>query len=136
MELHELRDDMAARIELMRADIERMEAAVRELDGEIRTAPPRTRLVNRARTSAPSTEARPVIPAGKLIDVLSGSQSTSTSELVRETGGDSQQLLTLLKELENDGQLAREGNRRSTRWRLITDEDRVAARAAELAARG
>ena len=136
MELHELRDDMTARIELMRADIERMEAAVRELDGELGTASPRTRSVTRARTSAPSTPPRPVIPAGKLIDLLSGAQSTSTAELVRETGGDSQQLLTLLKELESDGQLAREGNRRSTRWRLITDEDRVASRAAELTARG
>ena len=135
MELHELRDDMTARIEQMRADIERMEAAVRELDGELGTAPPGTRPVTRARTAAPSAGPRPVIPAGKLIDLLSGSQSTSTSELVRETGGDSQQLLTLLKELESDGQLTREGNRRSTRWRLITDKDRVAARAAELTVR-
>ena len=127
---------MTARIEQMRADIERMQAAVRELDGEVTTAHPRTRPVTRARPAAPPAEPRPVIPAGKLIDVLRGAESTSTAELVRATGGDSQQLLTLLKELEGDGQLTREGNRRSTRWRLITDADRIAARVADLSARG
>jgi hypothetical protein len=39
-----------------------------------------------------------------------------------------------LRELEKTDQIRRSGQRRGTRWHLITDEDRIAARAAELAA--
>jgi hypothetical protein len=39
-----------------------------------------------------------------------------------------------LRELEKTDQIRRTGERRGTRWHLITDEDRVAARAAEIAA--
>jgi hypothetical protein len=44
-------------------------------------------------------------------------------------------VLELLREREQAGEIRREGRRRSTVWRLITDEERIAARAAELAAR-
>jgi hypothetical protein len=40
--------------------------------------------------------------------------------------------LKLLHELEAAGQVRRSGSRRSTVWELITDEDRIAQRAAEL----
>jgi hypothetical protein len=56
----------------------------------------------------------------------------TTAELVTQTGGDRQQLLTLLRELEAAGEVRRSGERRATRWHVITDEDRIAARVAEL----
>ncbi len=56
----------------------------------------------------------------------------STADLAVQTGGDRHQLLTLLRELEAAGQVRRSGERRSTRWHAITDEDRIAARVAEL----
>jgi hypothetical protein len=37
-----------------------------------------------------------------------------------------------LRELEASGQVRRDGSRRSTLWRLIADDERVAERAAEL----
>jgi hypothetical protein len=45
------------------------------------------------------------------------------------------QVLELLRELERAGTVKRTGTRRTSLWRLITDEERIAARAAELAAR-
>jgi hypothetical protein len=45
------------------------------------------------------------------------------------------QVLELLREREQAGDVVRTGARRSSLWRLITDEERIAARAAELAAR-
>jgi hypothetical protein len=45
------------------------------------------------------------------------------------------QVLELLRELERTGIVIRTGTRRTSLWRLITDEERIAARAAELAAR-
>jgi hypothetical protein len=41
-------------------------------------------------------------------------------------------VLGLLRELEAAGQIRRTGSRRTSLWRLITDEERIAERAAEL----
>lgn len=75
-----------------------------------------------------------VVPAGKLTAALDGSPGMSTSELAKATNGKPAQILALLRELERANQIRRTGQRRGTRWHLITDEDRVAARAAEIAA--
>jgi hypothetical protein len=59
-------------------------------------------------------------------------EGLSASASADEVGADYQATLRLLRDLEAAGQIRREGTRRSTRWRLITDDDRIAARAAEL----
>ena len=73
------------------------------------------------------------MPAGKLTALLDGSAAMSTSELAKATNGRPDQILSLLRELEKADQIRRSGERRGTRWHLITDEDRIAARAAEIA---
>jgi hypothetical protein len=45
-------------------------------------------------------------------------------------------VLTLLRDLEKRARVRRTGQRRTTRWHAITDEDRIRERAAELASRG
>lgn len=75
-----------------------------------------------------------IVPAGKLTTLLDGSEGMSTSELAKATNGKPDQILALLRELENENQIRRTGQRRGTRWHLITDEDRIAARAAQIAA--
>jgi DNA-binding transcriptional ArsR family regulator len=85
----------------------------------------------RARRAKPAKRGE-VVPAGKLEALLSSGDGMSTSELAERTGGDRQQVLTLLRELEAAGQVRRSGDRRNTRWHAITDEDRIAARVAEL----
>ena len=42
-------------------------------------------------------------------------------------------MLALLKEQEDAGQVRRTGTRAATRWHAVTDEDRIAARATEIA---
>jgi hypothetical protein len=74
-----------------------------------------------------------VVPAGKLTALLDGSAGMSTSELAKATNGRPDQILALLRELEKTDQIRRSGQRRGTRWHRITDEDRIAARAAEIA---
>ena len=59
----------------------------------------------------------------------------STSDLATATNRRPDQVLGLLRELEKADQIRRSAERRGTRWHLITDEDRIAARAAELAGR-
>ncbi len=55
-----------------------------------------------------------------------------SSELAAETNAPQDRVVTMLKQLETDGKVRRSGRRRATRWHLVTDEDRVAARVAEL----
>jgi hypothetical protein len=57
-----------------------------------------------------------VILAGKLTAILSPSEGRTTRELAKETGGDSQQLLALLKEMEGEGKVNRTGEKAATRW--------------------
>ncbi len=117
------------------AEIAQLEGA-REalLDGGPAVAPtPRRRPRKPARTKQ-VRRAYAVVPAGKLTALLDGSDGMSTPELAKATDGKPDQILSLLRDLEQAEQIRRTGQRRGTRWHLITDEDRVAARAAELAA--
>jgi hypothetical protein len=75
-----------------------------------------------------------VVPLPKLIALLADSEGLSTRELAAHSGGSSAQILSLLKEQETVGNVRRSGARAATRWHLVTDEDRIAARAAELTA--
>jgi transposase len=64
-----------------------------------------------------------------LADVSSG---LSASAIAERAGVGNSRVLALLRELEASGKVRRTGSRRSTAWLLITDEDRIAQRAAEL----
>jgi hypothetical protein len=90
----------------------------------------------RRRASAPAKPAYDVVPAGKLVALLSDSDGMRTRQLAQASNGDPGQVLALLKEQEDAGEVRRSGTRAATRWHAITDEDRVAARAAELEAAG
>jgi hypothetical protein len=119
-----------------KAEIARLEGARQALiNGEAPAVIPTPRRATRK--STPRTTVRAsggVVPAGKLIALLDGSAGMSTSELAKATNGRASQILALLRELENTDQVRRSGERRGTRWHLITDEDRIAARAAQIAA--
>ena len=90
-------------------------------------ATPPAQLPRRARQrTAPPT-------AAAIEQLLSGRDTgLSARAIAEEANADYAATLTLLRELEASGQVRREGARRSTAWRLITDEDRIAQRAAEL----
>ncbi|HEY1566983.1 MAG TPA: hypothetical protein VGF68_08200 [Solirubrobacteraceae bacterium] len=119
-----------------KAEIVRLEGARQALIGsDVPAVTPRPRRLRRKATS-PKTVRRvsDVVPAGKLIALLDGSAGMSTSELAKASAGRRVQILALLRELEKADQVRRTGERRGTRWHLITEEDRIAARAAEIAA--
>jgi len=139
-------DSIERRLRDINAEIETLTAARSALDGEQGGA---TR--SRSRRAAPSSarggarrpsrrprrakKAVEVVPAGRLEMLLSEGDGLTTSALAERANGDRDQVLTLLRELEAAGRVRRTGQRRSTRWHAITDEDRIRERAAELAAR-
>jgi len=81
--------------------------------------------------SRPAAKAA-VIPAGKLVAALRASGGLSSADLAKATGGAVAQLRDLLRALEKEGQVRREGHARGLRWLLVTEEERVARRAAEI----
>ena len=68
-----------------------------------------------------------------LVDTSAGLSANATAE---QAGASYDRTLQLLLELEAAGQVRRSGSRRSTVWRLITDEERIAERVPELERRG
>lgn len=56
----------------------------------------------------------------------------SANAIARQASAGYSRTLKLLHELEAAGRVRRSGSRRSSVWQLITDEDRIAQRAAEL----
>jgi hypothetical protein len=134
-------ESIDARLEALAREIEALGAARAALDGGASdggtephppTAPPKPRATRRRRARRKGgTE---VVPAGKLELLLAESDGLTTTALAEQANGDRDQVLTLLRELEAAGRIRRSGERRSTRWHVITDEDRIAQRAAELAA--
>lgn len=90
---------------------------------------PRRRSRRRALSRAGDRKVSPE----RLEQLLGGGDGASTTDLAAQAGGDRARVLALLRELEAQGQVRRTGERRATLWHLITDEDRIAARAVELA---
>ena len=75
---------------------------------------------------------RAVAPAA-LEELLGATDGMTSVALANLAGARRLNVLALLRELEGQGRVRRSGQRRGTRWHLVTDEDRVAARAAQLA---
>jgi hypothetical protein len=144
-----------------RAEIASLEAAVAAFNRPVKTVRDRRPACRQAAAAAPTSAAAPrprptrssptgshasprrtgtARPAGD-VDVdapglqalLGDSDGLTTTALAHHTGAHRTRILAVLRRLETDGQIRRSGVRRGTRWHLITDEDRIALRAAELA---
>jgi ribosome-binding protein aMBF1 (putative translation factor) len=94
----------------------------------------RTQTGTTQKRSSTTKRVSEAVPLPKLIALLAESEGLSTRELATHTGGSSAQILRLLKVQEATGDVRRDGTGAATRWHLLTDEDRIAARAAELTA--
>jgi hypothetical protein len=95
---------------------------------------PEPRPASRRRRSARRTRKPQVATSETIMPILEGGEAMTTAALAERVDADRDQVLGVLRELEALGQVRRTGQRRSTRWRAITDEERIEQRAAELAA--
>jgi len=100
---------------------------------EVKAQTPKSVPKGKSRKPAPRQKAKPV-PTEKLITLLTASEGLTATALAKEAGGNVNQVRVLLRELSDSGQVRRTGERRGTRWHLVTDEDKIAARAAEIEA--
>jgi hypothetical protein len=106
--------------------------------GAAEVTPTRTAAATRpARRTRRSTSKRvEVLLADKLEALLAESDGgLSVAAIVARSRARDGQVRALLRELDGTGRVRRTGAGRGTRWRVVTDEERIAERAAELAAR-
>jgi hypothetical protein len=104
---------------------------------------PSTKPVGRSRKprmptgSKPTTRRKPVavLSAGELEAMLRGAgNGLDAVAIAKQASARDTQVRVLLRELESTGRVRRTGAGRASRWRLITDEERIAQRTAELEA--
>ena len=105
--------------------------AARTTSQESTTRPPKRTSKAARRTT---TRASRTTSADHLESLLSGNGDLTTAELAERASANRNQVLNLLRDLERAGRVRRTGQRRSTRWHAITDEDRLHQRIAELEA--
>jgi hypothetical protein len=104
---------------------------------------PSTKPVGRSRKLLMPTESKPttrrkpvaVLLADKLEAMLRDAENgLNATAIAKQASARDTQVRVLLRELESTGRVRRTGAGRASRWRLITDEDRIAQRTAELEA--
>lgn len=111
----ELRTKLVHSIDELEAELVALRSALAALDASDRSAGPAAeqRIARRRSRRAPGAE---IVPAGKIESLLGGPDGITTAELARQTNGGHEQILSILKELEQAGKAHRSGTRRSTRW--------------------
>jgi ribosomal protein S25 len=113
------------------ATVPKPELAPAAAKGSRSEAPkPRRRAAAKA---TPKKRSARSLPAEQLERLLADATSgLSAGAIAERAGAGYSRVLALLRQLEASGTVRRTGNRRSTLWLLITDEDRIAQRTAEL----
>jgi hypothetical protein len=97
------------------------------------SAAPSKRSTRKAATMGTRRRAGAAVGAETLARLLADtSAGLSANAIAERAGAGYDPTLKLLRELEAAGQVRRSGSRRSTVWRLVSDEERIAERAAEL----
>jgi hypothetical protein len=133
MSITEIVANIDQRLAELEAELTQLTAARAALIDTQEPASAPKRRPPRARRAA-SKPTYDIAPAGKLVALLTDSEGLTTKQLSEATNADPAQVLALLKEQEHAGDMRRSGTRSATRWHVITDEDRIAARVAELEA--
>src|ERR1700729_1903408 len=81
---------------------------------------PRARTCTRTTSRARARGLLNAISADRVESALSENGGLTTSALAEKTGGSRDHVLRLLRELETAGRVRRTGQRRGTRWQMIT----------------
>ncbi len=140
MTVSEIIHSIDARLRDLEREIMALKQARGELVNGVRSAAPvkasaRKRRQRREPQRSERHKPTQVVPAGMLERLLGESDGLNTAALAKQADADNDQVLVLLKELEAAGRVRHSVERHATRWRRFTDEDAIAERAAELAAR-
>lgn len=123
----ELRTKLVQGIQELESDLGRLRAALAALDGGSSSSRPAAESSAPRRRSRRRNHGSEIVPAGKIESLLEANDGITTAELARQTNGGHEQILSLLKELEQAGKAHRSGTRRSTRWHAGSGSTRASS---------
>jgi hypothetical protein len=123
----ELRTKLVQGIQELESDLGRLRAALAALDGGSSSSKPAAESGAPRRRSRQRNHGTEIVPAGKIESLLGSTDGITTAELARETNGGHEQILSILKELEQAGKAHRSGTRRSTRWHAGSGSTRASS---------
>ena len=136
MEITQVIEQLQVQLTETEADAQRLRTAIAALEGSVETtpAPSRARRSSRRRatgqrTSNGRTGKVPLTP--EVVVKLVTPEGVAASEIRAAVNGSDNQVLKVLKDLESEGKVKRTGQRRATKWHLVTANGRSAARAAK-----
>jgi hypothetical protein len=140
--IEQLVESIDKRLDELRAEVDRLQAARRQLvsDGavalRVTTDPDPSKPRRRVRRRAPTRRAG-VPTAATLQRLLAESDDgLSTAVVAQLANSDPAMVLPVRREMETSGRVRRTGQRRGTRWHAVaSQEEWIRRRAAELAAR-
>jgi hypothetical protein len=137
MEITQVIGQLKGQLAETEADAQRLRTAIAALEGSVASsdAPAPTRRSPRARaTRQRSSNGRAAGKAALTPDVvvkLVTPEGVPAREIRSQVSGSDNQVLKVLKDLESDGKITRTGQRRATKWHLVTSNGASATRAAK-----
>jgi hypothetical protein len=133
--IDQLIQSIDARIQQLKSDMASLQAARSALvSNGAEPPPPSTANATPTRRRRPRKTRKP-LTADTAEQLLALGDGLTTAGLAQRAGADRDQVLALLRDLATARRVRRTGQRRATRWHVITHEDRIRERAAELASR-
>ena len=133
--LDQLVQSIDAHIQELKSDMASLQAARSALVSNGAAPPPPSTAKATATARRRRRNTRKPLTAEAAEQLLALGDGLTTAALAQRAGADRDQVLALLRDLETARRVRRTGQRRATRWHVITDEDRIRERAAELASR-
>jgi hypothetical protein len=137
MEITQVIEQLRAQLAETEADAQRLRTAIEALEGSVETsdAPPRGRRTarpraTRQRTSNGRTPGKVELTPDVVVELVTP-EGVPARDIRSKVNGSDNQVLKVLKDLESAGKIKRTGQRRATKWHRVTDNARVAARAAK-----
>jgi predicted Rossmann fold nucleotide-binding protein DprA/Smf involved in DNA uptake len=136
MDITQVIEQLQAQLAETEADAQRLRTAIAALQGSAESTPapsrgrrsPRGR-ATRQRTSNGRTSKVALTP--DVVVKLVTPEGVPAREIRSQVNGSDNQVLKVLKDLESEGKVKRTGQRRATKWHLVTENGRSATRAAK-----
>ena len=136
MEITQVIEQLQVQLTETEADAQRLRTAIAALEGSVETtpAPSRARRSSRGRATRQRTSngrTGKVALTPEVVVKLVTPEGVAAREIRSAVNGSDNQVLKVLKDLESEGKVKRTGQRRATKWHLVTANGRSAARAAK-----
>jgi predicted Rossmann fold nucleotide-binding protein DprA/Smf involved in DNA uptake len=135
MDITQVIEQLQAQLAETEADAQRLRTAIAALEGSVEStpAPSRGRRSSRGRATRQRTSNGRTSKVALTPDVvvkLVTPEGVPARDIRSQVNGSDNQVLKVLKDLESEGKIKRTGQRRATKWHLVTENGRSATRAA------